>query len=212
LSKKRDGVEADPGSFDTEGNYILEDTGENLSDFEQAALRDVAAQGETGVEASAELESLRAENARLRDQNIRKLAEFENFRKRSEREKNEYFRYALGDFMKDLLPVIDNFDRALTVSADGGTEILEGVELIHKQFSDVLQKYGLSPIDEAGVPFDPQIHEAVIREENPDVPSHSVVEVLQKGYFLNDRLLRPAMVRVAVGGPETAAGIESEEI
>lgn len=200
MTKERDEVEVETGDFDTEGNYILEDTGENLADFEQTQQPDEAAASDAAV--SGTIEALREENAKLRDQNIRKLAEFENFRKRTEREKKEYFRFALADVMKDLLPVIDNFDRALTAGGDGGGEILEGVELIHKQFQDVLEKYGLKAIDEKGVPFDPQIHEAVIREENPDVPSHTVGEILQKGYFLNDRLLRPAMVKVAVGGPE----------
>jgi molecular chaperone GrpE len=210
LTKERDGVEVESGSFDTEGNYILEDTGENLADFEGQALDDDAA-GVPGSASSEEVENLRRENATLRDQNVRKLAEFENFRKRSEREKKEFFRFALADFMKDLLPVIDNFDRAMTTGGEGKEQILEGVELIHKQFQDALQKYGLSVIDQSAVPFDPQIHEAVIREENPDLPSHTVTEVLQKGYFLNDRLLRPAMVRVAVGGPELPEGVEPGE-
>ena len=201
MTKERDEVEIESGDFDTEGNYILEDTGEGLADFEESRRREGDAP-EGDEPRSGELASLRDENAKLRDQNIRKLAEFENFRKRTEREKKEYFRFALADVMKELLPVIDNFDRALTAGADGGAEILQGVELIHKQFQDVLQKYGLKSIDEEKVPFDPEIHEAVIREENPDVPSHTVVEILQKGYFLNERLLRPAMVKVAVGGPE----------
>lgn len=202
MTEKEKGVEGESGTFDADENYILEDTGESLSDFEQSVSRDDAT--------SDEIEVLRAENAGLRDQNIRKLAEFENFRKRSEREKNEFFRYALNDIMKDLLPVVDNFDRALESEGEQAGVILEGVELIHKQFRDVLQKYGLKAIDEAGVAFDPQIHEAVIREENPEVPSHSV-EILQKGYHLNDRLLRPAMVKVAVGGPETASAGPGED-
>lgn len=196
MTEKEKGVEGESGTFDADENYILEDTGESLSDFEESASSDDSA--------SDEIEVLRAENVKLRDQNIRKLAEFENFRKRSEREKNEFFRYALNDIMKDLLPVVDNFDRALESGSEEVGVILEGVELIHKQFRDVLQKYGLKAIDQAGVAFDPQIHEAVIREENAEVPSHSV-EILQKGYHLNDRLLRPAMVKVAVGGPEKSA-------
>ena len=102
---------------------------------------------------------------------------------------------------RDLLPVLDNFDRALD-HADEGDEFHKGVSLIYKQLYDVLQKHGLRPIDESGVAFDPNIHEAVVREENDSVPSHTVVAILQKGYFLHDRLLRPALVKVAVGGPE----------
>lgn len=202
MTEKEKGVEEESGDFDTDESYILEDTGESLSDFEESVSRDQTDPNE--------LETLRAENARLRDQNIRKLAEFENFRKRSEREKNEFFRYALADIMKDLLPVVDNFDRALESGGEQTGVILEGIELIHKQFRDVLQRYGLKVIDETGGAFDPQIHEAVIREENSAVPSHSV-EILQKGYHLNDRLLRPAMVKVAVGGPEQSAAAKPEE-
>lgn len=202
MNEKKSGIDEEAGGFDSDDHYILEDTGESLSDFDQSSERD--------ADQTNELEVLRAENARLRDQNIRKLAEFENFRKRSEREKQEYFRYALGDIMKDLLPVVDNFDRALESDGENADVILEGVELIHKQLRDVLQKYGLSPIDEAGVPFDPQIHEAVIREEDPEVPSHTV-KILQKGYELNDRLLRPAMVKVAVGGPERTTDEPEED-
>jgi len=104
--------------------------------------------------------------------------------------------------MKELLPVLDNFERAFSHVPDAEGEFARGVDLIYKQLSDALQRNGLKPVGDAGVPFDPNIHEAVMREEDPSVPSHTVTEVLQKGYFLNDRLVRPAMVRVAVGGPE----------
>ncbi|HUF17312.1 MAG TPA: nucleotide exchange factor GrpE [Thermoanaerobaculia bacterium] len=204
MTDKKTEVEEEAGNFDTDDDsYILEDTGESLSDFDPNAVQENAGTQD-------DLEILRAENSKLRDQNIRKLAEFENFRKRTEREKNEYFRYALADIMKDLLPVVDNFDRALESIDERDSDIREGVELIHKQFRDVLKKYGLSAIDESGVAFDPQIHEAVIREENPEVPSHTV-EILQKGYDLNDRLLRPAMVKVVVGGPESSTDDLPEE-
>jgi molecular chaperone GrpE len=145
--------------------------------------------------------ALAQENAQLKDRVIRTLADYENYRKRSDREKQEYYKYALADLIRDLLPVLDNFDRALE-HAEEGDEFHRGVLLIYKQLFDVLKKHGLKPIDQAGVRFDPNVHEAVIREENPSVPSHTVLEILQKGYFLHDRLLRPAMVKVAVGGPE----------
>jgi len=97
--------------------------------------------------------------------------------------------------------VLDNFDRALE-HAEEGDEFHKGVLLIYKQLYEMLQKHGLRPIADANVPFDPNIHEAVVREEDPSVPSHTVVAILQKGYFLHDRLLRPALVKVAVGGPD----------
>jgi molecular chaperone GrpE len=174
--------------------YVIEDTGETVADIEQEM--DAAAQeGAAGTPAAA------PQNEDFRDRYMRTLADFENFRKRSEREKADFQRYALGSVIRDLLPVLDNFDRALE-HAEEGDEFHKGVSLIYKQLFDVLQRHGLKPIVESGVRFDPNIHEAVIREEDPSVPSHTVSAILQKGYFLHDRLLRPAMVKVAVGGPE----------
>jgi molecular chaperone GrpE len=186
-------------------SYVIEDTGESVEDLEHEM--EVAAQ-----EADSTL-SRRSktrppdpapaaqESAELKDRYLRTLADFENFRKRSEREKSEYFKYALAGLMRELLPVLDNFDRALDHAAEGD-DFHRGVLLIYKQLFDTLTKHGLKPIDQANVPFDPKIHEAVVRDEDPSVPSHTVVAVLQKGYFLHDRLLRPAMVKVAVGGSE----------
>jgi len=142
--------------------------------------------------------------AEWRDRYLRTLADFDNYRKRADREKQDFFKYALAGALRDLLPVLDNFDRALD-HAEEGDEFHRGVSLIYKQFFDVLTKHGVRVIDEANVRFDPNIHEAVVREENASVPSHTVVQVLQKGYFLHDRLLRPAMVKVAVGGAEDEA-------
>jgi molecular chaperone GrpE len=171
--------------------YVIEDSGDSVAgiEHEMEATAQEAAAGQT------------AKGDDYRDRYVRTLADFENFRKRSEREKADFQRYALGSVIRDLLPVLDNFDRALD-HAEEGDEFHKGVSLIYKQLFDVLQRHGLKPITESGVHFDPNIHEAVIREEDPSVPSHTVVAVLQKGYFLHDRLLRPAMVKVAVGGPE----------
>ena len=137
----------------------------------------------------------------MKDRYLRTLADFENFRKRTEREKADFYKYALSGLVRELLPVLDNFDRALE-HAEEGDDFHKGVLMIYKQLYGVLEKYGLKPIDDSGVPFDPKIHEAVVREDDPSVPSHTVVAVLQKGYFIHERLLRPAMVKVAVGGPE----------
>ena len=174
--------------------YVIEDTGESVADIEHEM--EVAAQ-----EAVAGRIAPAAQEEDFRDRYLRTLADFENFRKRSEREKEDFRRYALVGVIRDLLPVIDNFDRALE-HAEEGDEFHKGVALIYKQLFDVLQRHGLKTISESGVRFDPNIHEAVVREEDPSVPSHTVVAILQKGYFLHDRLLRPAMVKVAVGGPE----------
>ncbi|HEX2835521.1 MAG TPA: nucleotide exchange factor GrpE [Thermoanaerobaculia bacterium] len=190
------------GGTEQDDTYILEDTGETVEDIERE-MRETAEEAAASVPQSPAItdDALRAENQQLKDRILRTLADFENFRKRTEREKTDFFRYATGNLMKDILPVLDNFDRALDHAAEGD-EFHKGVLLIYKQLFDVLEKAGLKSIDEANVPFDPNIHEAVVREENDALPSHTVAAVLQKGYFLHDRLLRPALVKVAVGGPE----------
>ena len=192
-----------------EDAYVIEDDGESLDSFdlekEEAAARTQAGESsdEGGIAVSpAELTRLENENAELKDRVLRARADFENFRKRAEREKADHFKYALADFVRELLPVIDNFERALSAKTDSAADLLMGVELIYKQLGDVLAKAGLRVIEDSPAPFDPTHHEAVTREENPDVPNHTVTEVLQKGYTLNDRLIRPAMVKVAVGGEE----------
>ena len=174
--------------------YVIEDTGESVADIEHEM--EIAAQ-----EAVEGRTSAAPPSDDFRDRYVRTLADFENFRKRSEREKADFQRYALGAVIREILPVLDNFDRALEHAGEGD-EFHKGVALIYKQLFDVLQRHGLKPITESGVRFDPNIHEAVVREEDPSVPSHTVAAVLQKGYFLHDRLLRPAMVKVAVGGPD----------
>jgi len=189
---------------DDDDTYIIEDTGDSVEEIERemnAAAQEAAAAAEQPEPPAAEARPVDDETAQLRDRYLRLLADFENFRRRGEREKADFYKYALAGVLKDLLPVLDNFDRALDHAAEGD-DFHKGVLLIYKQLFDVLEKHGLKPIDEVSVPFDPNIHEAVIREEDPTVPSHTVTAVLQKGYFLHDRLLRPAMVKVAVGGAE----------
>ncbi len=174
--------------------YVIEDTGDSVEDIEHEM--EVAAQ-----EAVAGATAAASQEEDFRDRYVRTLADFENYRKRSEREKDDFRRYALVGVIRDLLPVIDNFERALE-HAEEGDEFHKGVALIYKQLFDVLQRHGLKTIADSGVRFDPNIHEAVVREEDPSVPSHTVVAILQKGYFLYDRLIRPALVKVAVGGSE----------
>lgn len=187
--------------------YVIEDTGGSVEELERE-MRETAeeAVAETPADDPVPItgvgdDAIRAENQQLKDRYLRTLADYENFRKRNEREKADFFKHALGAVLKDILPVLDNFDRALE-HAEEGDEFHKGVLLIYKQLFDVLQKHGLKPINDVNVHFDPNIHEAVIREEDASVPSHTVVAVLQNGYFLHDRLLRPALVKVAVGGPE----------
>lgn len=191
-------------------SYVIEDTGESVEEIEhemELAAQEAVDSTPRSADSTSGDTALAQENKQLKDRVIRTMADFENFRKRTERDKQEYYKYALTGLMTDLLPVLDNFDRALE-HAEEGDDFHKGVLLIYKQLYEILQKYGLRPIDEAGVRFDPKIHEAVVREENAGVPSHTVVAVLQKGYFLNDRLLRPAYVKVAVGGPENSEPVQ----
>ena len=184
--------------------YEIEDTGASVHEIEremESAAKEAA--GETApAPAPADVP---ATDSEMKDRYLRTLADFENFRKRTEREKNDFFKYALAGTIRELLPVLDNFDRALE-HAEEGDDFHKGVLMIYKQLASALEKAGVKVIEESGVRFDPNIHEAVVREEDPSVPSHTVVAVLQKGYFLHDRLIRPAMVKVAVGGPEPEAG------
>lgn len=147
--------------------------------------------------ATDELQKLKTERDQLFDRLARLQAEFENQRKRSAREQQEFRDYALGNALASLLPVMDGLDLALKNSAGEKTEIRSGVELVRKQFADALAKLGLREIPAEGEPFDPQLHQAVEVVDTDRVPDHHVLQELQRGYKLKDRLVRPAMVRVA---------------
>ena len=131
----------------------------------------------------------------LYDRLARLQAEFDNARKRAAREQSDFREYAVADAIKALLPILDSFDRALATHA--GDESLRGIELINKQFHDALSKLGVRAIPAAGEPFDPHLHQAIEMVETSDAPDNTVVEELQRGYKLKERLLRPSMVRVA---------------
>ena len=136
----------------------------------------------------------------IRERLIRLQADFENFKKRVERERLDHLRYATSDLLGRFLPVLDNFERALASVRPGGSidAFVEGVELIHRQLLSVLEREGLREMESVGQAFDPGVHEAVATERDPALPSHVVTHVFQRGYFLHDRLLRPAMVRVRI--------------
>jgi molecular chaperone GrpE len=141
---------------------------------------------------------LERERDDFKDRWLRKSAEFDNYRKRIERERREQGDQAVVDLLQELLLVVDDFDRALTVDAgEGGGAYRKGVELIHGKLHDLLRKQGLRAIDALGADFDPNIHQAVMHEDSPDHREGEVISELRKGYVLNDRLLRPAMVKVA---------------
>jgi molecular chaperone GrpE len=148
-------------------------------------------------EAESETEKLKAERDALLDRLARLQAEFENARRRAAREQQEYREYAIADAVKSLLPILDSFERALHVSASDGNDIRPGVELIYKQLQDSLAKLGVNPIPAKGQTFDPHLHQAIEMVDTEEAQDHQVLEELQRGYKLKDRLLRPSMVKVA---------------
>ena len=145
----------------------------------------------------SDLQKLKAERDMLVDRLARLQAEFENARKRTAREQQEYRDYALTDTIKTLLPVLDSFDRALQVSAGEKSELRSGLELIYRQLQDALNKIGVRGVAAKGELFDPHVHEAIEMVDTSEARDHQILDELQKGYKLKDRLLRPAMVRVA---------------
>jgi molecular chaperone GrpE len=146
---------------------------------------------------TAERDQLAAEKAELQDRLLRKLAEFDNFRRRTDRELSERGDYAVGEAVHGLLPVLDDFERALKVT-NGDEEYARGVELIYQRLFDALKKLGLEPIEAEGKPFDYNIHNAIEMVPTEEVEDHTVLGDLQRGYHFRGRLLRPSMVRVAV--------------
>ena len=157
-----------------------------------AHATDVAPQAARG-----EFDKLKAERDMLVDRLARLQAEFENARKRSLKEQQDFREYALADAVKELLPTLDSFERALQTSAGDKSEFRGGVELIYRQLQDALVKLGLRPIPARGEPFDPHLHQAIEMVETREAEDHHVLEELQRGYKLKDRLLRPSMVKVA---------------
>lgn len=147
----------------------------------------------------AELTQAKAKADENYDRFLRLQAEFDNYRRRTQKEKTEIVKYASEQLVSELLPVLDNFERA-TSSAQSNPDITvfsQGVDMILRQLQTALSKVGLKPMEAVGQPFDPNLHEAVMRVESEDHPENTVVEELQKGYFLKEKVLRPSMVKVS---------------
>jgi molecular chaperone GrpE len=173
----------------------------NAGDETAAEQSEAAAPPEAAADEA--LAAVAKERDTLKEQLLRAVADFDNYRKRIERERRELSDYAATDVLLELLPIIDNFERAL--QAPGATAgkpaeseaFKKGVELIHKQMLDLLRKRGVTLIDALGADFDPNVHQAVIHEPSEEHREGEVMQELQRGYKLGDRLLRPAMVKVA---------------
>ncbi len=175
------------------GHELPEGGGQGEETAEAAAAPAASPSGEL----QAELEKLRAENRAYLDRLARMQADFENARKRQAVKEQEYREFALAEALKLLLPILDSLDRALQAEKAGAQGLRAGIELIDRQFHDVLAKLGVEPIAAKGARFDPNLHQAVQMVPTAEVPENHVAGELQRGYKLRDRLLRPAMVLVA---------------
>ena len=163
--------------------------------------------GDPGRKLGADLDALLVENAEMRDRLLRTLADMENLRRRTEREKADTARYAITNFARDVLTVGDNLKRTVDhVPAEAAAQdpalktFLEGVELTERELLNVLERHGVTRIEPLGQRFDPNCHQAMYEVQNADVPEGTVVDVMQSGYAIGDRCLRPALVAVAKGG------------
>jgi molecular chaperone GrpE len=191
------------------GNRSKRGTGIRMTDTTSSAAEAASENRteETELEAEAKL---RQENADLRDRLLRTLAEMENLRKRTEREVADARAYGISSFARDVLGVADNIQRALEVTGedwkkhadDAGKALYEGVELIERDLLKALEKHGVRRIEPQGQKFDPNLHQAMYEVPDDSVPAGTVVQVLQPGFTIGDRILRPAMVGVAKGGPK----------
>ncbi len=145
------------------------------------------------------IEKLTLERDEFKDKYLRTLAEIDNFRKRVKREKEEFQKFVLADFLKELLVISDNLERALKVKEDSeGDSITSGVKMIYKQLMELLKKNGVEEIEALRKPFDPNIHQALSKEENHNFSEPTIIEVYQKGFIYNNKLLRPALTKVAI--------------
>jgi molecular chaperone GrpE len=153
-------------------------------------------------DAEAEIQKLIEERDSLQDRLLRRQAEFENFKKRADRERTEVVQFASAELMKELLNVLDSFDLAIRNASSersAGEEMLRGLDLVYKQFLDTLGRFGLKAIEAKGQSFDPNFHQAISTVPSDDVAENTVVEEFRRGYTLNGKLLRAAMVSVSAG-------------
>ncbi len=168
---------------------------QNLSGVEEN-LPSVTAEGQIAL-LTADRDQLAAEKAELKDRLLRSLADFDNFRRRAERDRSEYIQFAAMESVRGLVPILDDFQRAMKAET-ADKEYAKGVELIYQRLFEALKKTGLEPIETAGKIFDPNVHQAVDRVQTDEVEDQTILEEYQSGYNFKGKLLRPAMVKVAV--------------
>ena len=206
------GEETAEENVKTVDEAVEETTENNVVDFEtDEGIADNSEEEATPSEldeAREEIETLKKENSELKDQYLRKHADFENYRKRMTREKADSVKYGNQELLKDLIEVIDNFDRAIKSAADSQDfdSFREGISMIEQQFTGMLQsKWGLEKMECEGVEYDPNSHEALMMEESEELEVPTVLEDFQAGYKLYERVLRPAKVKVGKPAPAAAS-------
>ena len=177
-----------------------EDAAPEMTALEKRLAEKAAKESDEGADENAGPETLTDAQeaiAELNERIVRLTADFDNFRKRAQREKDEARQFANQGLLEKLLPVLDNFEMALTAVKDADPSVRDGVQMILDQLLGVLKESGVEPVDAMGQPFDPNLHEALSQEETTEVEEGTVVQQVQRGYKLNDRLVRPARVVVA---------------
>jgi len=190
---------------------------ENAASGEMPEVEIPVEETNEGIESIDPTAALRTENAELKDRVLRTVAEMENLRKRTEREINDTRSYAIAGFARDMLSATDALSRALTTlpaetreTGDATTKsLIEGIELAEREMQRLLAKHGVKPIEAQGEKFDPHVHQAMFEVPDPSQPEGTVVQVVQPGFLIGDRVLRPAMVGVAKGGPSHAPASEA---
>lgn len=203
-------------TVDQEPSAGAMETGESPADPADAPVADTADVVDLAAQLAAlavERDKLVADHDELRNQLLRRQADFENFRRRIESERADFARYAGMEAVRELLPVLDDLERAVGAApaAEGAAgEFVKGVEIVYERFLDRLKKLGLEPIESVGKPFDPNVHHAVDTVETTEADDHTVIEEWQRGYNFKGRLLREAMVKVAVQPTQDSEGTGSE--
>jgi molecular chaperone GrpE len=197
---------------------MTDTTAANNNSAVAAADGDATAAAETGAAGAGPDAALAKEVADYKDKLLRALADMENLRRRTDREVADTRAYAVTSLARDMVGVADNMRRALEAAGDAGMVVegpgkalLEGVELTERELLKVLEKHGIKRFDPQGAKFDPNLHQAMFEVPDANVPSGSVVQVIQPGYMIADRVLRPAMVGVSKGGPRTAPSERSAD-
>ncbi|TCO80055.1 nucleotide exchange factor GrpE [Marinisporobacter balticus] len=177
----------------------MEEMKENETKMDEPVESNLDATKEEMNECSMEFEKIKEENKELNNKYLRMTADFQNYRKRAEKEKSDIYNFANEKLMIDLLPTIDNLERAMQSYTDEGKDasLAEGMEMILKQFLDVCHKNGVEEIEAMKKEFDPNYHHAVMQEENDDYDANIIIDVFQKGYTLFGKVIRPSMVKVS---------------